>query len=87
MTVADFEDRNQLGCWPSEESIDLKLDEGTTARGRHALKKLSEMKLAAVVHLEEFDFIFVPHPHHDEIALMGLVKGYKPSVTSASGGQ
>ena len=62
----------------------MKLDEGTSDRGLHALKKLSEMKLAAVVHLPEFDFIFVPHPHHGGIALMGLVKTAKSSSAKDS---
>jgi len=82
MTVAEFENPKELDCWPSEDSIDLQLDDGTSDRGRHALKKLSEMKLAAVVHLSEFDFIFVPHPHHGDIALLGLINPPKTSSTA-----
>ncbi|GMH42171.1 hypothetical protein BSKO_10090 [Bryopsis sp. KO-2023] len=77
MTVAEFEDRAQLDCWPTEEAIDLTLDEETSERGRHALRRLSEMRLAAIVHLANFDFIFVPHPHQGDVALMGLIKAPK----------
>lgn len=59
------------------------LDEEKSERGKHALKRLADMCLAAVVHLPDFNFVFVPLTQNSESSLLGLIKPSKVKDSDA----